>query len=1306
MMNSMSLIGESVNMDRKRNESCDKCFNLDAELLKSQNAHNDLLKSYSQLEKHCISLELSIQLNHEIFQKDESCNNQNALEILEYFENNDTKAQLQDNDTTICKLKEIIKSMREKSKEENVNYDYCEIETKNVELENSVAKLLSKNECLCKETNHVKQVELSKTSDSNTPMLSPTGLKCSTSNCGSKPTSNKKNDRISRTPSMNIKNKVEAQPRKVNKKNDVVKPIRDVDVKHSLQEEGIDLKESFAQVARIKAIHIFVANAAHKNMTIYQMDVKTTFLNGELKEEVYFSQPEGFIDQDNPSHVYNLKKALYVLKQAPRAWYDMVSSFLLSKHFSKGAVYPTLFTRQAGNDLLLVQIYVDDIIFASTNASMCNEFANQMTTKFKMSMMGQMSFLLGLQISQSYRGIFINQSNYASKIFKKYGLLTTDSVDTPLVEKSNLDEDLQGKQIDATLYRGMIGSLMYLTSSRTDLIYAVCLCARYHAKPTEKHLQAVKQIFRYLKGTINMGLWYSKDTGMSLTAYADADHAGCQDTTHSTSGCARFLGDKLVSWSSKKQKCTAILSTEAEYITLSGCCAQILWMRSQLTDYGFQFNKIPLYCDNKNAISLCCNNVQHLRAKHIDVRNHFIKEQVENGIIQRGPTFQVVLDALALTPCYSAFLITADVPEVYMHQIWDSVYKHDTFYRFKMDKRKRFKLNLEIFIDIFKICPRVQGQQFDALPTDEEIMHQPWRTFAALINRSLSGKTTGLDKLRLSRAQILWGATPPKKARKFKKPASPQLTTVPISLEEPTGKSKRVKRPAKKSTKASARRVVIRETPEMSLSKKKEKVDVARGKGIELLSDVALTEEAHSAKIKPSVTNEGTGVKPGVLDATEEESSENEAESWGNDEDDSNNEQDSSEVKDEFVKTPSNYSDDEDETKTTNKAKGDEDEEMDYTTNQLYDDVDIRNENLEISQVIEDAHVTLSTIPQKTEVPVTSSSHSSDLAAKFIKILDIPHTDAEIVSPMDVHYSPPSFHKTLPYFTPPPQQSISTPPPVTKATNPQSALLDFASVFQFNNRVTSLDKEVTELKKDDPLKTQVTALVDEHLDARLGSTRDEFMNFLLVSLAERTIEQVKNQPPQILPKERSRKYKDKDEDPSAESDQGLKKRKTSKDVEPTKEELEFEVVDSDITQDQEGNLGNDDEEPKEKVASKWPVFRLLKGTRSNYAKLEYDFKKCYKALSEKLDWENPEGGDYQFDLTKPLPLVMSRNHQKVLIDYFFNNYLKYIQGGVSTMTYTTYITKIKAAQYDLPGIEDMVPNIWVPVKVAYDKHAL
>nr|GEV59648.1 retrovirus-related Pol polyprotein from transposon TNT 1-94 [Tanacetum cinerariifolium] len=304
-----------------------------------------------------------------------------------------------------------------------------------------------------------------------------------------------------------------------------------------MQEKGIDF-DSFAPVARIEAIYIFIANVANKNMKIFQMDVKTAFLNGELKEEVYVSQPEGFVDQDNLLHVYKLKKALYVLKQAPHAWYDMLPSFLISQHFSKGAVDPKLFTQKAGNDLLLVQIYVDDIIFASTNTAICNEFANLMTTKFKMSIMGQMSFFLGLQNFQSPRGIFLNQSKYDSEIIKKYGLLTSDSIDTHMVKKSKLDGDLHEKPVDAALYHGMIGSLMYLTFNRPDLIYAVCLCARYQAKPTKKHLHTVKRIFRYLKGTINMGLWYSKDTGMSLTTYSDADPAGCQDTRHSTSGSA------------------------------------------------------------------------------------------------------------------------------------------------------------------------------------------------------------------------------------------------------------------------------------------------------------------------------------------------------------------------------------------------------------------------------------------------------------------------------------------------------------------------------------------------------------------------------------------------------------------------------------------------------------------------------------------------------------------------------------------------------------------------------------------------
>ncbi|GJU35212.1 retrovirus-related pol polyprotein from transposon TNT 1-94 [Tanacetum coccineum] len=344
------------------------------------------------------------------------------------------------------------------------------------------------------------------------------------------------------------------------------------------------------------------------NMVVYQMDVKTAFLNDNLREEVYVSQPDGFMDPDNPNHVYKLKKALYRLKQAIRAWYDMLSTFLISQDFSKGSVDPTLFIYREGKELLLIQVYVDDIIFAASTPKLCDLFVKIMCTKFKMSMMGKISFFLGLQISQNHRGIFINQSKYALESLKKYSFDYCDPVDTPMVEKSKLDEDKKGEAVDPSHYRDIIGTLLYLTASRPDLQFAICMCARYQAQPTEKHLYAVKKTFRYLRGTVIRGLWYPKDSSIALITFADADHTGCQDTRRSTSG--------------------------TEYIALSGCCAQILWLRLQLTDYGFGFNKIPMYRDNKSVIALCCNNVQHSKSKHIDIRFYFIKEHVENGVIE------------------------------------------------------------------------------------------------------------------------------------------------------------------------------------------------------------------------------------------------------------------------------------------------------------------------------------------------------------------------------------------------------------------------------------------------------------------------------------------------------------------------------------------------------------------------------------------------------------------------------------------------------------------------------------------------
>nr|GEX85491.1 hypothetical protein [Tanacetum cinerariifolium] len=290
------------------------------------------------------------------------------------------------------------------------------------------------------------------------------------------------------------------------------------------------------------------------------MDVKTAFLHGSLKEDVYLCQHEGFIDADHPSHVYKLKKALYRLKQAPRAWYDKLSTFLLQNRFSKGIIDLTLFTRRFDDDILVV--------------------------------------------NQSPSGIFINQSNYVNEILKKHGLNTCDIIGTPMDIK---DLDQIETPVDATKYRSMIGALMYLTSSSPDIIHATYACARYQAQPTEKHLKEVKRIFHYLQGTVNMGLWYTKDSGFELTRFSDDDYAGCKDTFKSTSGGAQSLGEKLVSWSSKKQDCTSLSTTKSKYVSLSACCAQVLWMRTQLTDYGYHFNKILIYCDSKSAIAISCN---------------------------------------------------------------------------------------------------------------------------------------------------------------------------------------------------------------------------------------------------------------------------------------------------------------------------------------------------------------------------------------------------------------------------------------------------------------------------------------------------------------------------------------------------------------------------------------------------------------------------------------------------------------------------------------------------------------------------
>jgi transposase InsO family protein len=400
------------------------------------------------------------------------------------------------------------------------------------------------------------------------------------------------------------------------------------------QKEGIDYGETFAPVARLEAIRILLAFAASRGFKLYQMDVKSAFLNGYIEEEVYVKQPPGFEHPKFPNHVFKLQKALYGLKQAPRAWYARLKTFLLENGFKMGSVDKTLFLLRQGNDSLIVQIYVDDIIFGGSSHFLVAKFAESMSKEFEMSMMGELTFFLGLQIKQTQEGTFVHQGKYTIDVLKKFDMADAKPISTPIPTSAALDADEDGESVDQKEYRSMIGSLLYLTATRPDIHFVVCLCARFQASPRTSHRQAVKRIMRYLRFTPKFGLWYSASSTLSLCGYSDADFAGCRLDRKSTSGTCQFLGSSLVSWSSRKQSNVAQSTTEAEYVAAASCCSQLLWMIATLRDFGLSFSHVPLLCDSTSAISVAKNPVLHSKTKHIDVRYHFLRDHVEKGDIE------------------------------------------------------------------------------------------------------------------------------------------------------------------------------------------------------------------------------------------------------------------------------------------------------------------------------------------------------------------------------------------------------------------------------------------------------------------------------------------------------------------------------------------------------------------------------------------------------------------------------------------------------------------------------------------------
>ncbi|GJS68645.1 retrovirus-related pol polyprotein from transposon TNT 1-94 [Tanacetum coccineum] len=947
------------------------------------------------------------------------------------------------------------------------------------------------------------------------------------------------------------------------------------------QEEGINFEELFAPVARIEAIRIFISNATNKNMMIYQMDVKTAFLNGELKDEVYVSQPEGFVDQDNPSHVYKLKKALYGLKQASRAW-------------------------------TLSLMDVDD-----------------------------------------------------------------GADDTHMRRKRNkLDEDLQGTPVDATLYHGMIGSLMYLTSSRPDLIYAVAYCA-----------------------------WgYSKGIRYVLTAYADADHVGCQNTRRSTSGSAQFLDSYVL----RQQKCNC----------------SMLQQRSTLK--------------SKKNIDKICPRLPNQAFVEPPSEEELVTFMQELGYSSKCDMLSTIHTDQMHQPWRTLGMYNKKNVD-YVALLWED-------FMYQADNREISSARKE-----HVPCPRFTKVIINHfISKDKTISMRNRNNLYIIHDDSLLGTLKFVSK-----TQDYQQKSTPTKARKYKKVALPSRKLSLVLEEVLAEKPKQAKKPAKKSTNVPTSGVAIRDTPSESVPKKITLAKVDRGKGMDLLSDVALLKAVPNEQEDKTIgIDEGTGTKPRVPDVPKY-LSESENEYWG----DCSDDDDSDEVtKDDEEDDVESDADDDKEASDSEKTDSDEDENLNLNQNddeeeekeedyvrtpdsfefndndeeyeELYKDMNVSTQQTKYEQVKDDEHVTLTTVhdTQKTEGPMQSSSVSSDFANQFLNLDNVQPTDTEVVSMMNVkvrHEEPSTQTPTL--------HNI----PITKAKDERKRYIDL------------VEKSVKEIIKDE-VKNQLPEILPKEIS---DYATPVIKSNVIKSLENIVLAKSSSQPSaqeykdlydalvksykldkdlfesfdKVYSLKRDREEKDKDEDPPAGSDQGLKKHK-------------------DATE----SKGNTDDQPNVKAASKDDWFKKPKRPptpNSDWNTIKMiDFRppqtwisKIAKAGKPPTTFDELMRTPIDFsayvlnnlkieNLTQEYLVGVASNllkgtcksrveleyhfeeyqgRQVVPANYFFNNNLEYLKGGSLSSKYTTSTTKTKAAKYDtIEGIEDMVPSIWSPVKVAYDKYAM
>jgi hypothetical protein len=402
-----------------------------------------------------------------------------------------------------------------------------------------------------------------------------------------------------------------------------------------VQRQGIDYEKVFAPVARLETVRLLLALAASEGWPVHHMDVRSAFLNGELQEQVFVAQPPGFVVAGQEQKVLRLVKALYGLRQAPRAWYAKLDSSLDSLGFRRCAYDHAVYTRGLGADRLIIGVYVDDLLITGGNIEELKQFKEEMKTTFRMSDLGLLRYYLGLEVSQTQEGIIISQGAYATKILEMAGLMKCNPSQTPMELRLKLSKFSTCPEVDATEYRRIVGALRYLVNTRPDLGFAVGYVSRFMERPTTEHLVAVKRVLRYVAGTMDYGCHYQrKEGGAALLGYSDSDHGADVDGRKSTTGVLFFFGKSAVTWQSQKQKVVALSSCEAEYVAAATASCQGVWLARLLAELkGGEASTVVLKIDNQSAIQLSKNPVHHDRSKHIDVKYHYIRECIEEGRI-------------------------------------------------------------------------------------------------------------------------------------------------------------------------------------------------------------------------------------------------------------------------------------------------------------------------------------------------------------------------------------------------------------------------------------------------------------------------------------------------------------------------------------------------------------------------------------------------------------------------------------------------------------------------------------------------